>query len=286
MAIEIIGFCRFSFFGPSDTKLSYDDRQQAFDTLFAPERMEIRFGLFENLFLPAIKAQTDQDFKLVILASACMPAPFKDRLTKACAPIPQIELLFAEGEHLGAELRPYSTTQHDPGTGLLQFRIDDDDALSRNYIANLRKWAPRMRHESILTMPFGLMLFHSPDGPKLHPMYRNLTGAGFAYFTEGRTRKNVFGFAHLNAGRRFPFLSDPSIFSYIQTFTSSSDTAFRSHRKIKQFMRNAGVPADSKHAGGMIERAMTEDFAAFDQQRLLSLLQSLDVAPPATADAD
>ena len=276
MDVQIIGFCRFSFFGPSDTKLSYDDRQQAFDTLYGAERMEIRFGLFETLFLPSIQAQTDQDFRLIILSSDCMPDVYKERLTRICAPVPQIELLFATGEQLGPELRPYTMAQAEAGRPLLQFRIDDDDALSANYIARLRQWAPQMRHESILTLPFGLMLFHGPQGPKLHPMYRNLTGAGFAYMTHGRSRKNVFAFAHLNAGRRFPFLSDPGIFSYIQSFTSSSDTAFRAHRKIKQFMKNAGVPEDSKHAKGMLDRALTQDFAHFQPDDLLSLMSRLD----------
>jgi hypothetical protein len=80
----------------------------------------------------------------------------------------------------------------------------------------------------------------------------------------------------LNAGRRFPFLSDPGIFSYIQTFTSSSDTAFRAHRKIKQFMKNAGVPEDSKHAKGMLDRALTQDFAHFQPDDLLSLMARVD----------
>ena len=88
---QILGFLRFSFFGPSDTKLDYSDRQAAFDRLYSPRRMETRFQLFEHMVLPGFRAQTDPDFKLVVLSSAVMPEGYRTRLAQLCASLPQIE---------------------------------------------------------------------------------------------------------------------------------------------------------------------------------------------------
>ena len=244
MPASLIGFCRFSFFGPSDTKLSYKDKEDAFQKLYDPRRMETRFTLLEKLLLPCVRAQTDQDFQLVMLTSKVMPETFRTRLKSLCSDIPQIEVVEAESEDLGKELRRYTTDGDLTRDGLMQFRIDDDDALSIKYIERLRHWAAHVPHRTILTMPKGLMLFDDQTGIHCHPMYRNLTGAGYAFYTSGATRKTAFSFAHIASGRRIPYVSDPTIHSFIQTFTASSDTAFRAPRKIRKFLEASGVRAD------------------------------------------
>lgn len=275
MATELIGFCRFSFFGPSDTKLSYEDREAAFSTLYAAERMETRFTLFEHLFLPAIKAQSDPDFRLIVLSSACMPETYKARLCAVCADVPQIELLFAETENLASVLRPITKGVTGP---LLQFRIDDDDALSKNYIARLRQWSDCMTDGMLVTLPKGLMLHNAEGMPALHPMYRNLTGAGLAYFSEGPTRKSILGVAHIQAGKRIPYISDPKMYSYIQSFTATSDTAFRAARKIPRFMANMGVDMRSAKAQQMVDAALEQDFPIFTRARLARIFERSEPA--------
>lgn len=84
-----IGISKIFFFGPSDTKLDYSDRQAAFDRLYSPRRMETRFHLFEHMVLPGFRAQTDPDFKLVVLSSAIMPEAYRTRLTRLCASLPR-----------------------------------------------------------------------------------------------------------------------------------------------------------------------------------------------------
>ena len=271
MSATILGFCRFSFFGPSDTKIDYSDHEAAFQTLYAPERMETRFALFENLMLPGIRAQTDTDFRLIVATSAAMPAPYRTRLADLVADIPQIEPVFAETTKLALVLRPYVSDPEVAGQGLLQFRCDDDDGMSRHFVARLRRWLPSLANRMILTFPRGLMLYRDGKGPQLHPMYRNLTGAGYAFHTTGPTRKNVFGFAHINSGRRFPFLSDPGFSSYIQTFTATSDTAFRAERKIRQFQKATGIDAGPK-AAKVVGEALADDFSYLTEDGLKQLL--------------
>lgn len=245
MTADIIGFCRFSFFGPSDTKLDYSDRQAAFDNLYASDRMETRFYLFEHLFLPGIMAQTDRDFRLIVFSSERMPDEYRVRLSNLCRPVRQIELIFSTSERLSSQIRPYTNDPTIAGKGLLQFRCDDDDSLSQHFVARLRSWIPSLRDEMILTLPKGLMVFSIDGHWKIKPMYRNLTGAGYAYFSSGPTVRNVYKFAHIKSGRRFPYISDPKGCFYAQTFTDTSDTAHRAKRKIRQFLEKSGVSLES-----------------------------------------
>lgn len=271
MGATILGFCRFSFFGPSDTKIDYSDQDTAFRKLYAPERMETRCHLFETLMLPGVRAQTDKDFRLIVVTSSCMPEPYQTRLRDACAGIPQIELVFSDSTRLAQVLRPYVSDPEVAGQGLLQFRCDDDDGMSRHYIARLRRWLPVLRNRMIVTFPRGLMLYRDDSGPQLHPMYRNLTGAGYAYYTSGPTPKNVFGFSHINSGRRFPFVSDPGFYSYVQSFTTTSDTALRADRKIRQFQKATGIDA-GPNAAKFVAEALADDFSYLTEDGLKTLL--------------
>lgn len=277
MGATILGFCRFSFFGPSDTKIDYSDQEEAFRRLYAPERMETRFHLFESLMLPGIRAQTDKDFRLVVVTSTTMPEPYQTRLRAACADIPQIELVFSDSTRLAQVLRPYVSDPKVAGQGLLQFRCDDDDGMSRHYIARLRRWLPVLRDRMIVTFPRGLMLYRDDKGPQLHPMYRNLTGAGYAYYTAGPSPKNVFGFSHINSGRRFPFVSDPGFSSYIQSFTATSDTAFRADRKIQQFQKATGIETGPR-AAKFVADALADDFNYLTEDGLKALLVEAESA--------
>ena len=286
MQTEIIGFCRFSFFGPSDTKLDYSDRQVAFNNLYDAKRMETRFSLFENLFLPTIAAQTDPDYRLIVLSSACMPEAYRSRLAMLCATVPQIELVFSESEDLGKVIAKYTRVKEYRGKGLMQFRIDDDDALSRHYIAQLRDWAPRMRNEMIMTKPRGLMVYTGAGTADVAPMHRTLTGAGYAFYTEGPTRKNVLGFAHIKSGQRFAFISDPSVASFIQTFTTTTDTSFRAERKINKFLLDSGMVGKPEQRAKMVNAALEESFPMFTQQSLSQTFLNAEAAGTKTSSTN
>lgn len=247
MAPQLLGFCRFSFFGRSDTQLDYSDTNRAFHTLYDERRMNSRFALLENLLLPSLKAQEDQDFRLIMLTSQVMPKPFRDRLRDVCADVPQIQIVEAEGTDITTELRRFTQQKWRGRNGLMQFRIDDDDALGRHYIARLRHWASAMPHRTILTMPKGLCLYRNDSGVHSTPMYRNLTAVGYAYFSKRQTGRTIFQFAHNKSGKRLPYISDPSFYAYLQSFTATSDTYKRALLRIREAQARAGVKPGQGH---------------------------------------
>ena len=235
MPAGVLGICRFSFFGKSDTKLDYTDTNEAFHTLYDPRRMESRFALLENLLLPSLRAQSEKNFRLV------MPKPYRDRLKDLCHDIEQVKVFEAEGSDIKTELRRFTMQKWRARGGLMQFRIDDDDALSQHYIARLRHWASVLPHRTIVTMPKGLCLYRNETGTHCTPMYRNLTAVGYAYFSNRPTGRTIFHFAHNKSGSRLPYVSDPTFHAYLQTFTATSDTYRRSLLRIREAQAKANV---------------------------------------------
>ena len=100
--MRIVGVCRFSLVGRgdwaafrgADAEQEKAAIQEQAEKLFTPERMEARLKSFEQLTLASLKAQTDQDFLFVVLASELMPKRYRRRLEELCASIPQVTLRF------------------------------------------------------------------------------------------------------------------------------------------------------------------------------------------------
>ncbi len=137
--IKTIGVMRFSVLTPTYYSERFDSLDKIAAHLFSPERMALRFHIFERLVLPSLLAQTDPEFDLVVLTADRLPREHRDRLAALLAPAPHIHL------------RPVGTEKHyqllkqgyesvDPGgaTHRLMFRLDDDDAVDLNYIKRLR----------------------------------------------------------------------------------------------------------------------------------------------------
>ena len=97
-----IGICRFSFCGKGGWRTSRAAktpeaiakmRRAIAGELYAPQRMALRFLLFENFLLPSLRAQTDQNFVCLVLTSDTIPKRYRDQLRALCAQSEAIELL-------------------------------------------------------------------------------------------------------------------------------------------------------------------------------------------------
>ena len=107
--------------------------------LYAPDRMKLRFFLFVFFLLPSLKSQSDGHFICLILTSDIMPDVYKKRLHDLCADAPNHELLVSSELTVHEALWPrISALNTLGGHPLVNFRIDDDDCLSRDYIQELR----------------------------------------------------------------------------------------------------------------------------------------------------
>lgn len=136
---QIIGVCRFSYLGLGGFSLTDADAETAAAALYAPARMRRRFAYFENICLPSLAAQTDPDFRLVALIADTMPVRWRKRLKALAETYPFLEICTLEAAGpLNATRRAFRRAWNGTSTHITGFRIDDDDAVAVDYIAQTR----------------------------------------------------------------------------------------------------------------------------------------------------
>ena len=77
--LQLLGLCRWSYpAGPDAFKGQFgatlDEIRAA---VYAPERLDTRLFLLEHVVLPSLKAQTDPDFRIVMLLGENLPEPWR-----------------------------------------------------------------------------------------------------------------------------------------------------------------------------------------------------------------
>lgn len=149
-----IGLLRFSVLTPTFYATEFDSLEAAAAHIFSDARMELRFHIFENLCLPSLTRQTDPDFDMVILTAASMPAPWLARLEALIDPLPNFHLMKVDaGNHYRLIQAGYASVPTGDATHLLQFRLDDDDAVDLDFVARTKRLAA------------GMMQVQGPDTP-------------------------------------------------------------------------------------------------------------------------
>jgi len=128
----ILGFMRYSV--PCDFAAGRD----AFDE----EYMEYRYRIFKDITLKSLDGQTDKNFNLVILHSEDLPQNYKDRFTVLEYKYPFLHNMYLKnGASLTDLMRQAEQTYLDFSRKILcTFRLDNDDALPRNFVATLRQY--------------------------------------------------------------------------------------------------------------------------------------------------
>lgn len=234
---RIFGYMRFSYLGRSDVKLARQtsDLDYRASVLYAPDRLEERFYFFEQLSLPSLKWQSEKDFKLVVFTSPELPKPYQARLAKAVAKVPQVELVYETATHITIAIDNWIARQPEvQDQRTLHFRLDDDDALSTDFIATLAEHIDHVPDGAIISRPSGLFLIHSDEGPELLAKFEPNIAIGFAIVSPPGAVLNPYTLKHGGHYRIAPNLNLPGPLAYIHTAHAESDTREAQARKLKK----------------------------------------------------
>ncbi|MDO5632718.1 MAG: glycosyltransferase [Paracoccus sp. (in: a-proteobacteria)] len=212
----ILGICRFSYLGQSDFAAfrGRPERTEEFlagvaADLYADNRMAARFHAFETICLPSVLAQRQPGFVFLVVTSTRMPAPWLNRLRGLCDGHDEIQLLVTDETDLSDALRPTLLELHKASDGdLVQFRLDDDDALAVDYILRLRGLARRMAGIDQYAISFarGLNVALYP-GQAMALLEMNLPflGGGLA-MRMANPQQSLFTRPHFRAGQQMTSL--------------------------------------------------------------------------------
>ncbi|TDE39124.1 glycosyltransferase [Antarcticimicrobium sediminis] len=223
--IKTVGLLRFSVLTPTYYSERFKTLEDTAAHLFAPERMALRFRLFEQLCLPALTGQTDPDFDMVVLTAETMPEQYLERLVDLIEPLPNIHCLTVGTEnHYKLLQRGYNAVPKDDCTHRIMFRLDDDDALDKNFVKRTKRLAS------------GLLKLNGPKTPFViaynRGFYVRSTGAETEVFdaceraplSAGTTLvapvdhpANPYRFNHRKLAQHFNTYSDIMVPAFIRT---------------------------------------------------------------------
>lgn len=175
--LKIVGLLRFSVLTPTYYSERFGTVEEIAEHLFAPERMELRFRLFEALCLPSLARQSDSGFDCVVLTAESMPTVYLDHLQGLLEPYPHLHCRPVGTDiHYQMIKEGYNSVDTGDATHRALFRLDDDDCVDRDFIARTRRLA------------LGLLDLQGPDTPFIIAYNRGF----YIRFREGDEDNELF----------------------------------------------------------------------------------------------
>lgn len=220
-AIEVIGLCRFSWPGEGGFQIRHDSLAARRAHLYAPTRLADRLRIFEAFTLPALRAQTDPDFTLLVVIGPDLPAPARQRLEGLLAALPQAVIAaHPPGPHRQVMREAVNAVRRHPDRPCAQFRMDDDDAVARSFVARLRQAAavlralPQARRWGAVDFTRGWLATPGPQGMRGAELALRGVSAGLGIVFGPGVPRGVLDFAHHRLWEHMPTLSltEPDMF--------------------------------------------------------------------------
>lgn len=241
--VNILGVCGFSMLGRGDWKAYRNQPDDALEAiyqsqaqdLFTPERIEARLATFEHLTLRSLANQTDADFKLLVISSDRMPPVYRQRLEDICRSVEQVVLRFLPPIHVSEAIQQVAAEIGLPLADTMQFRLDDDDCVAKDYIRRLRRHAVCMWRNGHFAVSFPSIFYCVTDGPTggIYNWISPFFSAGACIRHSTRT---IFDYGHYAIPTRLVAVTDPH-FPNIVTHRGDNDTP----RHAPEILRKRGM---------------------------------------------
>lgn len=261
--MQVLGILRFSYPALGGFQIQHESLEERRAFLYSHERMEERLATFETIALPGLKAQTDPNFKLLIVVGECLPGDYRARLDALVQDFPQAEVVAWPSQKHRPAMQKIINRHRDHKSPLpcIQFRHDDDDAVAVTFVEKLRTAVdlclPLIEANKFFGIDFnrGYSSRIGPSGLEITPSVLPSYGVALAMVISPGFRKTIMNFAHHKMSHFMPMVS----------FTDQ-----------EMFLRGHGGFNDS-HRKTNIEKL---DFQALDQEgeALMKELFAIDAA--------
>lgn len=229
--MKVIGLCRFSYPAIGGFQVEHDSLEARMAYLYSAARMEERFRLFENITLPSLRAQSDADFTFVILIGDTLPAPYEARLRDLVAGLNGAEVVSRpSGQHRPIMKEVLNSARHDRSAPCLQFRLDDDDAVAIDFIANLREaardCAPLLKKHKSVAFDFnhGFLVEPHNSGLWSAEVVRPLFTAALAMYVRGDNPQSIMNFSHNKLSRFMPTVTLTQRAMFVRSHNQTNDS--------------------------------------------------------------
>ena len=262
--LQVQGLCRFSLpctGGFKKYHKSFEERRAA---LYAPARLETRCFWFERVCLPGLALQSDPDFTLHVVLGEDFPDPWRSRMEALMAQVPQIIPHWRAPDDHRAICRDVLWAGRDHScANVAEFRLDDDDAVAVDYVAQLRRNWPKLARlagpngRAALDHGRGIVIEgHAGGGVDLHPLLTLCWSAGLAIYMRSDDDGIVMDFPHHKIWQRMPFVNLTDSFMFIRGDHATNDAR-------TQFAAAGTLPMPEDEIGAVLARRFGVDIAEF-----------------------
>lgn len=245
----MLGLCRFSLLVEGGFQIIHETLQARREMLYDPRRLEYRLAWLQHVCLAGLSAQTDPDFTLVVLTGEDFPAPWMARLRAVVADLPQAVLVTrAPGRHRDVCMGALAL-HIDPRADVVgQFRLDDDDTVSRDYIARSRADFSGFRglfdQHGRVASNYASGLVVSDTGPQLTFESRAVTNWSCAttlYFAPDSTT-GVMDYGHHRLAEFMPTVTQTDSLMYLRGWHDGNDSRRRRQGEGEPWAEDRAAP--------------------------------------------
>ena len=230
--MQVLFQTRFSFFGKSGWQSAASKKPEE---LFENSRLEQRLHYFEHIAVASLRSQDDKDFKLAVLSSDLMPKPFQRRLSAMCYDVlgrHRVDVMFRGPGSAGAIFRRFVARRASDSANVAQVVLDDDDAVSSNFVGMCRaeaisalRLSTNAERYCFLSFPQGATMVLERGTAQFFNRDVAMTNLGLTLVAASSTRRNPYMTAHKKLTRRHPvrllYGSGPA---YIRTVHGQNDS--------------------------------------------------------------
>ncbi|EBA18456.1 hypothetical protein RSK20926_12074 [Roseobacter sp. SK209-2-6] len=236
--MQVIGLCRFSYVGYGGYKITHESLEERRAFLYAPERLEERFRLFETVCLPSVLGQTDQDFQLHVVIGECFPERYQERLLELTEDLPNVAISLQPPErHRRQMIRVLNAAREDPSEPCIQFRLDDDDAMAVDFIARLKQAAkdlkPIWQGYPLTTIDFnrGYIYRATAQGLQIAPDREICLALALGVIVPGGSDRTIMHQGHHLLWQESPTLTFPDQDMYLRGYNGFNDSRSKGRGK-------------------------------------------------------
>ena len=237
--MQVIGLCRFSYPAIGGFQVGHDTVADRQAYLWAPDRLEERFRLFETMALPCLRAQTDGDFDLILQIGEDFPKQHRDRLHDLTADIPQIEIIaMPPMPSRKASKMLLNAARRDPDAPCIQCRHDDDDACAGEFIARMRQavtdTAPLVAKHAAIGFDWnkGYVAELGPSGISATKTYRAFYVSALGVHIAGGSDTTIHNFMHARIPRFMPCVTFPDADMFVRSHNGYNDSRQKQVRPV------------------------------------------------------
>lgn len=219
--------------------------------LFSIERMSLREWLFENFTIKSLKEvfenkSYDVQFKVVVMTSTELPPKNKEFLERMVEENSEwLCLSFVEptrvkyGEYIYPHLKDYSDEED---LIFATVRLDDDDALFKNYAKELGSLMSRKTDKSVVSFSLGFNLYVTGAKEVIgaSEYYHSKNSAGLAYIRAYKNVKdveldNIYTCGnHIKIDGKFDVIDYDREYSFVRVNTENSDRMYKLDPKRRE----------------------------------------------------